>query len=94
MVVDRSVLFSSVLLVFAIAGCNQRSVDMRVDASKEVVRTLDASPKGANGPEMVREIGPATQVVTGEPATTSEDQKEDGTTAEDKTGAVAVKTTY
>ena len=95
MTIDRVAVFLGIFLVVVTAGCGRRDVEIRTDASKEVVWKVDPSSKEANGPEVIKEVGPNTTVVTGEPATTSENETEDAaTTAEDKPGAVAVKTSY
>ncbi|MBI2095243.1 MAG: hypothetical protein HYT89_03650 [Candidatus Omnitrophica bacterium] len=84
------------LSLVAVAGCRQENTELRVEGkSGDAVKAPDVSSQ-AVGPEVIQEIDPNTKVVAGEPAVTS-DEKEagaEGTTAEDKTGAVAMKMEY
>ena len=91
MTINHLRLFVSVLLIALVTGCRQGNPELRVEKkSADAVKTLDNG-----GPEVIKEISPNTVIVGGVPATTSSDEKtEDVATAEDKTGAVAVKTQY
>ena len=78
----------TIFLTVFLTGCYRSSPELRVNPSHET--------PAAGGPEVIKEIGPNAKIVTGEPATTaSEDPtEEDAKTAEDRTGAVAVKMEY
>ena len=99
---QHTLLFLAVLLAFATAGCKETGpAEVRIDTrSGEVMETTGPSAS-ADGTDagMVQKIGPNAKVVGGEPAAVSEDREdeqsaEDAKTAEDKTGAVAVKMEY
>ena len=86
-------LFLSIFLIALLAGCRQETPGLRVEKqASDAVKTLDTSSSG--GPEVIKEIGPNTQVVTGEPVMASDEKTADAQTAKDKTGAVAVKTQF
>ncbi len=82
---ETAFLFLFVVLVSPmIAGCQEKAPDIRTDVRVE-------QPE-----EVIAPITPDLKVVTGEPATTVEEEtvSEEGQTADKKTGAVALKTEY
>ena len=78
-----------VFLAAFLAGCNESGPHLNVEKG-----TGDKVHETAPSPEVIQRINPSTMIVTGEAATTSDDRMPQADTAEDKTGAVAVKTEY
>ena len=93
----KFVLILMPLLVFSLTGCRAQRPDLKVDTSAEKV--LDGGhpvivPNEVNAAQTERDLGGNVKVVTAEPAITDEEKEGDVSTAEDKTGAVAVKMEY
>ena len=77
----------AVLLTVALAGCRPSGPTLRVEQHGE---------QKSAGPEVIQQIAPNAQVVSGEAAVSSEQKEQEAgaRTAEDTTGAVAVKMKY
>lgn len=81
-----------IFLAIGFAGCKQSTPSLRMDT-----KAGDAV-KEAGGPEVIGQVGPNAQIVTGQNATTLDDQPTDpsdtAATGEDKAGAVGMKMEY
>ena len=94
---------SHLVLLFLLAlvpvGCKEQAPELRVqNASGDAVDKQGAQSAETGEAEVVQDLGPNAKIVGGEPATIVEEHEEaeaaDAKTAEDKTGAVAVKMEY
>lgn len=85
-----------VLCIVGMTGCRQERPDLKIDAKSEkaVNEVLPSGPEEHNAAQTEQDLGHNVKVVTAEPATTDEGKEGDVPTAEDKTGAVAVKMEY
>ena len=85
------------LVALGLSGCRESaSPDLRIEEhAKDSLRQVNSQTADTNT-EVVKDLGPNAKVVTGVPATTIEQDKNqpDAQPAKDKPGAVAVKMEY